>query len=151
MVDCNILALSGCLAAEKCKFLKIVKDLSVVLEGWPLDEPLSHPSTLGNTVGKLEMVCNVLINRTCKFHRISAEERVQRYQEWHAKITNGEIININKRQKECSDKGILKGPLVPCSGSDDDDGPSNRGQGGGIAFNQQCSSGSPNKVSAEGI
>ncbi|KIY43035.1 hypothetical protein FISHEDRAFT_78912 [Fistulina hepatica ATCC 64428] len=33
---------------------KIVQGMGVVLEGWPLDKPLSHPSTLGNSIGKLE-------------------------------------------------------------------------------------------------
>ncbi|KIY44306.1 hypothetical protein FISHEDRAFT_77501 [Fistulina hepatica ATCC 64428] len=91
MAGCDVLALSGCPTAKKCKFLK--RDISlrinkvlIKVTGNPSAsmeyiqyEPLSCPSTLGNAIGKLEKVCNALINKTCKFHKISAEEKKQRY------------------------------------------------------------------------
>ncbi|KIY43037.1 hypothetical protein FISHEDRAFT_12938, partial [Fistulina hepatica ATCC 64428] len=85
---------------------KIVQDLGVVLEGWPLEEPLTRPSALGSSLGKLETLRNALLMGTCKFRKISAEEKAQRYQEWRAKIASGEIVD--KPRRERSDKGSTK-------------------------------------------
>ncbi|KIY43747.1 hypothetical protein FISHEDRAFT_78581 [Fistulina hepatica ATCC 64428] len=60
---------------------------------------------------------------TCKFCKISAEEKAQQYQEWHAKITSGEIVD--KLRRECSNKDSTKGPRVPIQVDDQggDDSP----------------------------
>ncbi|KIY47939.1 hypothetical protein FISHEDRAFT_74160 [Fistulina hepatica ATCC 64428] len=150
-------ALNGRSAAEKCKFLKrdivlrmnralvkasgvetanmeyvqyerkIVQDLGIVLEGWPLEEPLTRPSALGSLLGKLEKLRNALIEGTCNFHKISAKEKAQRYQEWCGRIASGEVIE--KLRKEQSDKGMAKGPRVPTDNQDNDDSSSSSDDG----------------------
>jgi hypothetical protein len=83
----------------------IVQRYGVELQGWTYEE-LKNPSELSTAVGPLTKLRDAINDGSCKFVKLSAEERCQRLEVYNGKIASGKI-QLRKRKRR-SDAGSKK-------------------------------------------
>lgn len=96
----------------------IVQRYRVVLEGWTYDK-LVNPSELSTAVEPLRHLLNAIKNGSCKFVKLSSEERKRRAAEYEAKLASGEVTG--KQRKTRKDAGVKRKRQVATDEEDDEE------------------------------
>ncbi|KAJ7726207.1 hypothetical protein B0H16DRAFT_1735740 [Mycena metata] len=80
----------------------IVHKYGVILVGWTYDEPV-NPSELSTSLPGLQKLYDAIKNDSCKFVKLTGEERVQRIADWKADVAAGRIEQKTRATR--ADKG----------------------------------------------
>jgi hypothetical protein len=85
----------------------IVLKHGVELIGWTADQ-FVNPSQLSSALGPLRTLRDALISGTCKFQKLSPEERAERQKLYEAKVVSGEIQPKQRKTRKDAGKKRTK-------------------------------------------